>query len=353
MMFLRTRVSWLNICIVLPIVLFGFLFLALSFNKAKDGGIFLYYANIAGDSGASVLRWACLFLVVVFAVRLAFLLLYFGLRSRPLGEFLASVFSFQSVWIYAKARLFLFGALFFGIALFGLAIGQVNVFSADHLQDALLVKADLFLTGTFPAFELAKISYPAAFARLVEFSFFYLGIGMVFFAAYVFLRNKELFREMLAAFFLANLFMLAGWIAFPALSPHDRFLDNAYALPVSAEMQARVSAYRPQAEIQSVLESVRSTKDATLKTLPTTAMPSAHVVWSLMLLFFAARVSLVAGLIASPFAFMSLFGTVFFAQHYFVDIPAGILVFAVVMLCIRALKRADEQNLAQGGNPAV
>ncbi|MEK7086938.1 MAG: phosphatase PAP2 family protein, partial [Patescibacteria group bacterium] len=58
-----------------------------------------------------------------------------------------------------------------------------------------------------------------------------------------------------------------------------------------------------------------------------------HVFWAVLLGYYIYRAKKWFAIIISPILILSSFGTVFFAQHYFVDVPAGILTaFAAIFL---------------------
>lgn len=209
-----------------------------------------------------------------------------------------------------------------------MALGPLNSFNATRLRDELLFSWDVFLTSTFPPLSLASFQYPSWFVLAAEKSFFYLVPVFIMFGAYLFFARQRLFREAASAFSLAGIIMFAGWTLFPVLSPHDRFIDNVYNLPISAEVQAYVDAYHPQEEIKMFLEEMRDGKKNS-SVLPTSTFPSAHVAWAGLFVYYAWRAHrwLLVGVV--PFAVLSSLGTFFFAQHYFVDFPAGIGVAAV------------------------
>ena len=206
-----------------------------------------------------------------------------------------------------------------------MALGPLNVFNANRLRDELLFKWDVLLTGTFPPLALSSLRYPAWFVSAVEFSFYHLVPVLTIFSAYLFVARSRLFREAAGAFFLGLIMLYVGWLAFPVLSPHDRFIDNVYDLPTVEAVQPYLEEYQPQEEIVSFLRGMRESKEG-LSVLPTSTFPSAHVAWATLLVYYAWRLQRWLGLIAFPFAATSSLGTFFFAQHYFVDLPAGILV---------------------------
>ncbi len=206
-----------------------------------------------------------------------------------------------------------------------LALGQLNVFNKNRLQDELVARLDILLTATFPSLSLGFIHYPSFFVKAVDFSFLYLGGILGIFGVYLFQFHQKLFREAAGAFFLGLTIMFMGWIFFPALSPHDRFIDNVYNLPVPGEIQEYLEQYHPQEEISAFLERIRNSKK-NLERFPTSTLPSAHVAWAVLLVYYSWRLHPWLIAVAGPFALLSTFGAVLFAQHYFIDIPAGVLV---------------------------
>ena len=228
------------------------------------------------------------------------------------------------------ARSVLKNSVFFGIPFaltfysMSMALGPLNVFNATRLRDELLFTWDTFLTGTFPPLSLASFQYPGWFVNAVDFSFFYLVPVLTIFGAYLLIARPRLFREAAGAFFLSAIIMFAGWTLFPVLSPYYRFVTNEYNLSVPAQVQQYVDGWHPQKEIAAFWEKIdASLKDAFV--LPTTAIPSAHVVWAVFLAYYSYRVSKWLLLVSVPFTVLSTIGTNLFAAHYFVDIIAGLL----------------------------
>lgn len=218
------------------------------------------------------------------------------------------------------------------------ALGQLNVFNSTRLRDELLFRWDVFFTHTFPPLSLSAFAYPTWFIEAVDFSFSSLAVVFALFGAYLFCSKQRLFREAAVAFCLGSLVSFAGWTLFPVLSPHDRFIDNVYELPILPEAQAYVQEYQPQEEIRAFLSGMRERKED-LTVLPTSTFPSAHVFWGVLLAYYAYRLHRWLIVLALPFAFLSSIGTFLFAQHYFVDVPAGIF---VAMLSVWIAKKQHE-----------
>jgi len=331
----------LTIPVLIAVFFFGTAFVLLSADAQYSIEFGVYYVKLVGSSFTGLLFSAGMFLVISVFLQGAFLLVKYGFSGRSpkeLFSFVRSFFRWQNLFSYAKERFVHGFLLVLALSSFFLAIGQLNVFNIERLRDEALFAADVFLTGTFPPFALGNIEYPGWFVQAVELGFFHLGIALVFLAVYLFLKHVALFREAVAAFFLVNMLLYAGWIAFPALSPHDRFLDNVYNLSIPPAVQEYVVSYAPQQEIQKVLDEMRAQKQESLTVLPTTTMPSAHIAWAVLLLFYSFRLSKWLVFFSLPFALLSMLGTVLFAQHYFVDVPAGIFVALMSILIVSYLK---------------
>ena len=120
------------------------------------------------------------------------------------------------------------------------------------------------------------------------------------------------------------------WAKFPAHSPTNMYLFNVYERSFPSDIKQRVSEYRPDQSTFSFVERMfRQQKESP----PVSTMPSMHIAWSVVLVYFFFKVSRWSLVFSVPWFFLSALGTVYLAQHYFVDIlaglPVGILAIAV------------------------
>ena len=132
--------------------------------------------------------------------------------------------------------------------------------------------------------------------------------------------------------------MLPIWILFPALSPHDRYIDNIYMLPVSEEVSHQLANYNPPPEIVDFLADMRKGKEG-LRWLPTTTLPSAHVAWAVLAIYYAYKADRRLLVIAAPLVIFSSLGTAMLAQHYLVDIPAGMATAIAAIYITEAIRQ--------------
>ena len=316
----------------------GAFFVLNLFTKDLNAGeVFSHYIRLNGDK----LVWPAFILLVAAYIRLLVFWIWAGFKGLDPAAFFSRdsmLRAIRALGELLKNALFVGIPFLFAFYTFGLALGQLNLFNAARLQDGLLLQWDVFLTRTFPPLSLASLRYPEWFVKAVDVSFLYLPSALAVFGAYLFQARHKLFREAAGAFFLSAVVMFAFWIVFPVMSPHDRFIDNVYRLPTPASAQSYVDAYHPQEEIASFLQRMREDKKG-LSVFPTSTFPSAHVVWAVFLMYYSWRVSRWLVFISVPFALFSSVGTVLFAQHYFVDVPAGILVSAFSIWIVRWMTR--------------
>lgn len=211
------------------------------------------------------------------------------------------------------------------LALFSYVVGYVNAANRGRLIDAKLASIDFWLTGTYPFLRLEMIRFPAWLIETAAFCFLNLPSFLVLIAVLTFLRDKRVFSKYVVAFFTSIVLMIPLWLLVPVMSPQDRFIDNVYHLKDPPRMAAALKEFTPVPEVESFLKQMRKSK-AGLDIMPTTTFPSSHAAWAAIALIAIMETSVLAGSLFAPFLLLSAIGTFYFAQHYFVDTPAGILV---------------------------
>lgn len=316
-----------------------FAVLEISAGETFRPDFFAYYVNAFFNPAKSSLFWFPAAILVYLLFRFIISFTVGAINSRPptwkdiilgRGGVKAIVQALKSFMTFGVPAI---------LALFSLTLvfGHVNALNAAGLKDELVASWDKALTGAYPFLALGSIHYPAWFFNAVSFSFGALPTFLLLFGIYLAHEHRETFKEFTAAFSLALLIMLPVWLKLPALSPQDRFIDNVYKLPVPAEVDAALRNYRPQKELREFFAAIREKKEGLGGTMPTSTIPSAHVAWATLLIIYAWRAAKKIGLIFLPIAALSTFGAVLFAQHYFVDIPAGVAAAAAAAFAARVL----------------
>ncbi len=238
------------------------------------------------------------------------------------------------------------------VAIAGIAMGEVNGIARARLADAWLIGAERAIFGNYVFALLGAVHYPHWLAAFIIWSFYNLSIVLLAVGIVIAYASRRRFREFLIAFCLGIMIMLPIWFLLPALSPQDRYIDNVYHLPMPPAVAAAVAEYRPQPEIASFLKSVRAGK-AQLPSMPTSTFPSAHIFWAAIAAWYLFRSRKWLGWIGLPFLAAASFGTVLLAQHYFLDVPAGLAVAAVSIWLARDTEAEIEEETEKGASPAA
>lgn len=336
---MRGIVQWLPT--ISMIIFGGLLFYFGSLISLVDRSeILIYYLNLAFQPLKELGPWLVITILMGLLLYWVWIFIKASLKTVALPTLmLSSLRRFPSS--------FLKEAKFFGkyaapsiISLIFLSslLAYLNQTNSVNLKDEALMSLDFSLIGTHPYFSLASLSLPDWFYQMVVFSFEKLSLIVIIAAIYIFFKNKSVFKEFSASFCLVLFLMLPLWLIFPALSPQDRFIDNVYRLPISSAIAEEVEAYNPNHYVKQFLIEMRDRKEAGKNPyLPTSTMPSAHVAWAILAGYYFFRTRVASGIIFLPFLCLSTLGTVFLAQHYFIDIVAGILISLLAIATIRIL----------------
>ena len=347
--FFRSRLNLLTYGSVLALFVF-FLVLAAThsgFSAGLGWSATHYYFSVAGKSlmyvVLIVVDFAAIFLAFLATVSLLgnFVGLFRGHRRMPM--MLDGTSPLDSLRNGAKtlwrALIAVAPAIIF-VIIMSFMLDGLNAADRTRLIDASILGWEKALIGGYGFIILGSIHYPAWLARFIIWSFEGMS-GILLVAAFVLAYTQEkLFRELVAAFCLCMVLMIPLWFIFPALSPHDRFVDNVYRLPETTDIAAAVANYHPEAQIADFLTSVRKEKSG-LPDLPTSTFPSAHAAWALLAGYFLFRARKWLGWIALPFLVASTAGTVVLAQHYVLDPVIGIVIAAFSIFIVSVIAKKD------------
>ena len=117
------------------------------------------------------------------------------------------------------------------------------------------------------------------------------------------------------------------------------------------EVQHYIERYQPQEEVLAFWEKIYASRE-NMEIFPTTAIPSAHVVWAVFLVYYSWRIFKWLPLVSFPLGILATFGTNLFAAHYFVDILTGVACGVVAIFIARWLARKRDVYL-QATRPTI
>ncbi len=314
---------------------------------ADESDFFSYYMRLAVGPLLDALVMFFNFFLVASLVYGAFYFFYsaFYIKRDPFQffsrRFLTDTFwaGLRELWAIITLVLPIVATLLF----VSMSMSYINPVNATRLIDIEVLRWDSFLFGSYPFIQWQGLAYPDLFIQAVNFSFMYLPLFLIGFSFYVFFWQRKVFGEMAAVFCLNLVLMIFFWQIFPVMSPHDRFIDNVYELPVPSAIEEQLASnYHPHPLIQQFLDQMRDNKNRSLNgTMPTSTLPSAHVAWATLLVYYAYRTRKWSLVLFLPVAIFSSIGTFLFAQHYVVDVPAGVAVLALSVFLVRLADRAS------------
>ncbi|MFA4937537.1 MAG: phosphatase PAP2 family protein [Patescibacteria group bacterium] len=140
-------------------------------------------------------------------------------------------------------------------------------------------------------------------------------------------QNYRRFYQFFLAFVLCLIISLPLWYAIPALTPNHAYYKNILKNPISEPIQTMMANYQPNPNLQKFLFGKINTADLdAYNSILTTTIPSMHVAWATVALYFAIQISWWLGIIMIPYYLLNLIATVFTLQHYAVDSLLGILI---------------------------
>jgi hypothetical protein len=343
------KISSLNLIVYGSIAVLFSMLIVLGFSPeglaAASFGAFEYYFGIVISSLREALLFALYFLIIflVFLVAVSNAKnLWNALRRNGkmpmmLGKSSVREAVREAFGILWKGLSAIAPAIFF-VVLLSVVLSRINALDRFRLVDVRAIGLEYALFGNYVFAALGNFRYPSWFLNTIIFSFENMSGAVIITAFIICAFHHEKLRELVATFCLSMFLSVVMWIVFPALSPQDRFIDNVYKLPVPTSVLAAIQNYHPQREISDFLLSVRKEK-AELVDLPTSTIPSAHIIWAVLAGYYLWRTRRWLGWIALPFLIASSFGTVLFAQHYFIDIPLALLISGVSVWIVEKLVR--------------
>lgn len=370
----NTDGSHKRICVLLPAMKEGFLPKRITAEIIVMIAVFFFYAAlllISTDSGAN--PWATIHYylsqivhsaspVVRFTLVVSILYIF----TRVLVWCFASLFGggplpalslqyFRSAFfqLIKRTSKFFFRALpaVVNILLFGAVIARLDGRPNLPLFNSILAEADHWLTGAYPFFWLGNQPLLAPLAPIIIYAFVLLAPVMILFFVFLYAAECENVRSrFIAAFFVSMTIAIGFWYYFPAHSPHDAFLDNLSHETIRPELAKDIANYHPPQAVGNFLLMIRDGKTQGRAPLPTTTMPSAHIIWATLLVYYLYRVDRRTLWVSIPYWLLSSLGTIYLVQHYLIDIPAGIAVGGAAILiseCLRFLERLFPREESQ------
>lgn len=243
-------------------------------------------------------------------------------------------------------RPFFVVSVFFGTVV--VLLGLLSVILRGSFVDSLLMDLDNKLFGFYPFMgSYYEVSLLLKIIPFLIFGYLFLGsmMGMTWVVLY-FNKKKKLFNEYIIAMTLAIMIALPVWIIYPSNSP--RHLNNIYNPQrivhsyenVDEDIRSIIKDNNIDNKILDFHESIGMEKN---NIYPISTIPSMHVVWALLILYYLFLFNRRTIFFTLPWNFFSTLGAVYLGQHYFVDIIISFPVAFLSILLANVLVRMEKK----------
>lgn len=140
------------------------------------------------------------------------------------------------------------------------------------------------------------------------------------------LFKKTLFRKYLFAFFLAPMLALPFWLAAPAVTPNEMYRINRYTVASANQYQQDYENMPAGYHLNRFLNFVDKRIESPFQKYPIISTnPSMHVAWGFIIGYYAILLWRPLAFFFVPWFLFIMLSTLYTFQHYFIDLPGGIL----------------------------
>lgn len=256
-----------------------------------------------------------------------------------LGEPVDNIFSLSNALYLITSICFVGGGILLShganIILY-LFLTRVNV-QQVALSSSMLMEADRMLFKVHPPLVIHRY-IPEWLSSASLWSYSHLGDVMGIFFILLILTNAKLFRVLSLSTVAVILIAYPVWLLVPAVSPEEMYRQNILNLnefsPLIKKELLNLTLSPALKEYLNALSGIWSKPEKGQYAV--TAFPSMHMAWVLVLLWTGFKLWKPLGIALVPFFILNLLGTLVTLQHYFVDLPLGIL---VGMIAVRISER--------------
>jgi hypothetical protein len=169
-------------------------------------------------------------------------------------------------------------------------------------------------------------------------------LGIVFIIALI--SNQKRFYQMFLSLILCGLLSLPFWYYYPSLTPKEAYWASS-SFQESAPLNAKevLIQYQPTYSLLKFLGPQSIDKGSiSLNSYTITTIPSMHVAWATIALYFAVEISWWLLLLLGPYFILNFLATMFTLQHYAVDAFAGVFVAIIAILVAKSAIKSKKQN---------
>lgn len=303
--------------------------------------------------------FSIVFIFIYFYISFKYVVNWLSPFIKKKDSFKNILFSLPNSFCWPKIKDFLRDILFllrplFSITiffiLFTLIIGSMAVQLRGQLIDGWLMEIDKSLFGFYPFLWFHEsTNFLKSLTPLFLYPFLWLGLIMGISWIIFYLANQRRFlSRYIVATTLAIMIALPLWFFFPANSPQNTYLNNVYNKEIDFSIKELVKNYQPNKYLLGFHDKV-GVKQGGIA--PVSTMPSMHMAWALIIIYYLFRFKRKTLFFALPWFFFSSLGTVYLAQHYFIDVlvalPVAVIAISLANLLVKLEKKYYQSNRFQ------
>jgi len=213
--------------------------------------------------------------------------------------------------------------------------------------DNFLMDADKTIFGVYVPFwfqSSTNVLKPLFDWLSVIFITTYLSLGTVLALVFVFVLavNSQKFYQMFLAFLLSIILSLPFWYFFPSLSPLEGYVDNIIKSYVPGSIVTVISLYDSNDELNKFFDHVRTVRAGMSGNfMAVTTMPSMHVAWATIALYFGVLAWAALAYFLVPFYILTFIAAIYTMQHYAVDTFAGALIAVAAIIIVNKFLKQE------------
>lgn len=235
-------------------------------------------------------------------------------------------------------------AFVFGVsALFSVLFRSFDSGAMAGASD-MLMGFDMFIFGVYPPLFLNSISISPSLTWFLVNSYAYLPVVLGVLLAYLFCTNMRAFRSLFLAMTISVFLSLPFWIVVPAISPNEMYRRNLLHQNYTPGISIAISTMAMSPYVARAITVVEGMWiDKAGRSFSVSSFPSTHVIWGILILYYAYRMRFILGAVALPLCVANFFGTMLLMEHYAVDAIFGVFIGALAIYCAELLLRFDER----------
>lgn len=153
------------------------------------------------------------------------------------------------------------------------------------------------------------------------------------------IKNVALLKKMILTLFLAAMISFPIWITVPAISPVGMYVSDTLSVGIPEKISDYIKSYPVSERLANNSVAIDQTYTFLKGAQSIQTFPSMHGAWAFIDGYFIFMVWPPLLIIFLPFLLGTMTGAMYVAQHYAVDIIAGILVATLTIIIVNYIYR--------------